>query len=111
MALLLDKATLARPKRHRRVLQRALPTTVANRAVEWVVDEEKLENALLRLNDRRALRVDDHSVGHGQCARGRQAPHTIHLDEAHAAHADRFHPRVPAKARDVNAVALSGGNH
>ena len=31
-----------------------------------------------------------------------------HLDEAHPAHADRRHPRVVAKARDVHAGALGG---
>ena len=38
----------------------------------------------------------------------RGAPAGVDLDEAHAAHADRVHPRVVAEARDVDAVPLGG---
>ena len=38
----------------------------------------------------------------------RRAATGVDLDDAHAAHADRVHPRVVAEARDVGAVALGG---
>ena len=47
--LLLDEAGLARAEGQRLVLQRALAALVAHRAVERVVDEQELEDAVLRL--------------------------------------------------------------
>ena len=55
VALLLDEPALARAVGHRLVLQRALAALVADRAVERVVDEEELEDAVLGLlGDRRS---------------------------------------------------------
>ena len=50
--LLLDEAALARPVRERLVLERALAALVADRAVERVVDEQELDDALLGLAGR-----------------------------------------------------------
>ncbi len=49
VALLFDEARLAGTERERRVLQRALSAAVADRAVERVVDEQQLEDAVLSL--------------------------------------------------------------
>ena len=111
--LLLDEPALARAVGEGLVLQRALAALVAHRAVERVVDEEELEDAVLRLLGDLALRVDlhvgrdrDHAGGlEGRAAAG------VDLDDAHPAHADRLHPRVVAEARDVGAVALGGLDH
>ena len=48
MALLLDEPRLAGTERERLVLQRALAAAVADRAVERVVDQQELEDAVLR---------------------------------------------------------------
>ena len=57
---------------HRLVLQGALAALVAHRAVERVVDEQQLHDALLRLVGTlgRVLRLDDHAGGDGHRARG-----------------------------------------
>jgi hypothetical protein len=47
--LLLDEAALARSVGERLVLQRALAALVSDRAVERVVDEQELEDAVLGL--------------------------------------------------------------
>jgi hypothetical protein len=48
-ALGLDEPATRRARAHRLVLQRALAALVADRAVQRVVDEQQLHDALLRL--------------------------------------------------------------
>ncbi len=113
VALLLDEPALPRPVRHRLVLERALAALVAHGAVERVVDQQELEDAVLRLLHQRRCGVDDHAfrgVEHARDLQGR-ASRTLDLDEAHATHADRGHAWVVAEARDVDAVALGRGDH
>ena len=100
------------PKRERLVLQRALAALVAHRAVEGVVDEQELEDAVLRLLHRRRVGDDLLALGHRDEAGGLQlrAAGPVDLDEAHAAHADRPHARVVAEAGDVGAGPLGGGD-
>ena len=108
--LLLDEAALAGPVGHRLVLQRALAALVAHRAVERVVHEEELEHPLLRLLGDRRVGRHGHPVGaldHAGRLEGGAAA-GVDLDDAHAAHAHRLHPRVVAEARDVDAAALGG---
>ena len=111
--LLLDEPALARPVGVGVVLQRALAALVADRAVERVVDEQELEDAVLRLLRGRRLGVDDHAVGdRDHAARLQRRPAAgVDVDDAHAAHADRPHPRVVAEARDVDAGPLGGVDH
>src|SRR5207237_1996909 len=61
VALLLDEAALARPEREGLVLQRTLAAAVAHGAIEGVVDQQELEDAVLGLADRRRLGGDDHA--------------------------------------------------
>ena len=112
VALLLDVAALARAVAERLVLQRALAALVAHRAVQRVVGEQQLEDALLGPLRRRRLGVDLHVRRHRDHARRRQlrTAAAVDLDEAHPAHADRAHPVVPAEPRDVRAGALGGGD-
>ena len=111
--LLLDEPALPGTERERLVLQGALATLVADRAVERVVDEQELEDAVLRLLHGGRLGVDDHPLRHVEHAGHlqRRAARPLDLDEAHAAHAHRRHPRVVAEARDVHPCALGGRDH
>ena len=59
----LEPGLRARPLRHRLVLQRALAALVADRAVQRVVDQQQLHDAVLRLvgHRRRVLGLDLHA--------------------------------------------------
>jgi hypothetical protein len=91
VALLLDVPALARTVAERLVLQRALAALVADGAVERVVDQQQLEDALLCPFDRVGGGVHDLAVGHRGHARHdhHRAAGTLHLDQALTAHADR----------------------
>ena len=106
VTLLLHVARLARPERQRLVLERALAAAVAHRAVERMVDQQELEDTVLRLAHVVLLGVHDHAVVHRGRARDLEPAQAFDLDEAHATHADRLHAVVPAEARDVGAVLL-----
>ncbi len=110
VALLFDKTRLARPVGDRVILEGTLSTTVANRTIEWMIDQEKLENSFLSFLDDIGLGVDDHAVGHRVRAGSDQrfATRGLELDQAHPAHADGLHPRVPAESGNVRAVVLGG---
>ncbi len=112
MPLLLDVPTLTRTVAERLVLQRALAALVADGAVERVVGEQQLDDALLGPLGRRRLRFDLHVGGDGDHARRleHRAATGVDLDEAHAAHAHRRHPLVVTEARDVHVVALGRGD-
>ena len=94
----------------RLVLQWTLAALVADRAVERVVGEQELEDAVLGLLHLLRVGDDVHAVVHLDVAGRlqRRAPRPVDFDEAHAAHADRLHARVVAEARHVVAGALGG---
>ena len=112
VALLLNEAGLARPVGQRLVLQRALATLVAHRAVERVVGQQELQHPVLGLLDPLVGGVDHHAVVDLHEAGGRQrgAARPLHVDQAHAAHADGVHARVVAEARDVGAGPFGRGD-
>ena len=70
---------------HRLVLEVALTTPVADRAVQRVVHKQKLHDALARLGDKR--RVGENFLArHGRkCARGQRLRGANTLDETHTA--------------------------
>src|SRR5262249_20152653 len=108
-ALGVGEPALAGAPAQRNVLQRALTALVADGAVEWVVDEQELDDRILRLLHTVGLRVDHHAVADRGRARGLQLRHPLDLDQAHAAGADRVaHLRLVAEDRDLD-VALLGG--
>ncbi len=112
VALLLNEAGLARAVGQRLVLQRALAALVADRAVERVVGQQELEHAVLGLLHLLRRGVDDHALA-GLDEAGRLqggAARALHLDQAHAAHADGLHARVVAEARDVGPGPLGRGD-
>ncbi len=89
----------------RQVLQRALAALVADRAVEWVVDEDELERGVLSLRclGGRRRRPHHHPVLCGERAARLQLREPLHLDQAHAAGADRRpEPRLVAEDRDLD---------
>ncbi len=112
VALLLDEPGLPGPVGERLVLERALAALVAHRAVERVVDQQELEDAVLGLLDLVRVGGDLHARRDlDEAARlQRGTAGTADLDQAHPAHADRLHPRVVAEPRDERAGPLGGGD-
>src|SRR5204863_9593135 len=85
VALGLDEARAARAPAVGDVLQWALAALVADRAVEWMVDEQELDDRVLRVLDAIAGRHDDHALLYGRRARRLQLRYALDLDQAHAA--------------------------
>ena len=108
VALDLDETTLTRAVRERLVLEWAFTTLVTHRAIEGVIGQKELEDALLCLLHGVVPGVDHHPVGDVVGARRHQhrATRPLHLDQAHSAHPDRVHPLVPAETRDVGSAVL-----
>ncbi len=88
VALGLNKARNAAAPAEGDVLQRALAALVTYGAVERMVDQQELDDGLLRGLDALALRVNDHAVLDGRRAAGLQLGDALDFDEAHAACAD-----------------------
>ncbi len=99
------EARVARSVAEGQVLQRALAALVADRAVERVVDQQELEHRPLRVGCALVARVHLHAVGRGHRARGLQLRHSLDLDEAHPARADRgAETGLVTEDRDLDAV-------
>ncbi len=90
------------------VLELALARLVADRAVERVVGQEELQDALARLLRGRAVDVHHLAVGHGGDAGGHQLGRLLDLHQAHAADGRRRQRRVIAVVRDEDAGLLGG---
>jgi hypothetical protein len=82
------------------VLQGALTRTVADRTVEWVVDEQELEHPFLRVDGLLVDGVDAHVLGDRGRARREQLALSFDLHETHATYRNRLHAGVVAEARD-----------
>ena len=110
LALLVDERRRVATVCERLVLQRALATLVAHRAVERVVDEQQLERALLAAPRELAgqVRLDHHVGGDGLRAAHDGLGRTLDLDDALAAGTDRVEQRVVAEARHDRADLLGG---
>ena len=92
----------------RKILQRALAALVAHRAIERVIDQQKLEDAGARAHHVRRARRHHHAFGaHGRTRR-LQLRHLLDLDDADAAGAVDADARVIAVIRDGDA-AFDGG--
>jgi len=100
---------------HRLVLQVALAALIADRAIEWMVDQQEFHHPFARLAHHRALGIDH--LGRA-VAVGRQVldahgtgrlrlRHADNLDQAHAAVAGDRQPLVEAEARDLGARGLA----
>ena len=109
MALGLDEPRAPEPPPEGDVLERALAALVAHRAVERVIDEQELDDRILRVVHPVGLGVDDHPVLHRGGARGLELGDALDLDQAHPARADRLPElRLVAEVGDLD-VALLGG--
>jgi hypothetical protein len=109
VALGLDEARAPAAPAEGDVLQRALAALVAHRAVERMVDEQELDDRLLRLLDAVGLGVDDHAVLDRRRAAGLQLGDALDLDQAHAAGADRgAELGLVAEDRDLDVAVLGG---
>lgn len=100
------------PVGHRLVLQRALAALVADRAIQRVVDEQQLNDAVLGLlGDRRSvLGAHHHALGHRRRAGGERLSLSFHLDQTLPAGADRVKKGVLAEPRNLNAEHLRGSD-
>ena len=102
---------------HRLVLQRALAALVAHRAVQRVVDQQKLHDPVLGLHSRGVLRLHHHALGHRDRAGGlrlREAAAVARVgdvDQALPAGADGREQRVVAEARDLDPGLLGRPDH
>src|SRR5688572_26659647 len=84
MALRVGDPALARAPAHRDVLKRALAALVADGAVEGVVDQQELDDGVLRLLHAVGLRLDDHAVADRGRAGRLELRDALDLDQAHA---------------------------
>src|SRR5579884_1951506 len=89
MALWLDEARAAESPAERDVLQRALASLVADRAVERMIDQQELDDRVLRVADTVGLGVDHHPVLDRRRTRGLELGDPLDLDQAHPARPDR----------------------
>ena len=112
VALLLDEPRLPGAVGQGLVLQGALATLVAHRAVERVVDEQELEHAVLGLLDLVGVGHHRRALLHLDVAAGlqRRSPGPADLDQAHPAHPDRLHPRVVTEPGDEGPRPLGRGD-
>ena len=128
--VVVDHAADAGTVFERLVLQRAFAALVADRAVERVAGQQEFDHVLARVGDLLGRGADHQPVADGGRAGGLQlgqpadlrvalvvehdfaggavALDAAHLDQAHAAHADRLHLRVVAEHRDVVADPFGG---
>ncbi len=88
VALGIDVAREAAAPAEGDVLQRALAALVAHGAVERVVDQQELDDRVLRRLDALGLGVHDHAVLDRRGAAGLQLGDALDLHQAHAAGAD-----------------------
>ena len=84
------------------ILQLTLATLVADRAIQRVVDQQKLHHRLLRVDGLRTLGPNNHAgCNCGRAGRHRLG-HLLHIDQAHAATGGNAEFLVIAKMRYVS---------
>ena len=110
-ALVLAIAALVDTVRHRLVLQIAFPALIANRAIERMIDQQKLHDAFARLAHHRRARRDHlrrmvlvgRQVFHAHRAGRLGLGNADNLDQTHAAIAGDRQPLLVAEARNFGA--------
>jgi hypothetical protein len=113
-ALAFDETADGTAKSKRQILQLALATLVADRAIQRMVDEQEFHRIALRRQRALRLREDLHAIGNRGCARRlrlRHRPAThLDLDHAHAAIGGDGQFFVVTEARNRHADAIGGLN-
>ena len=92
------------------ILQLAFASLVADRAVERMIDQQKLHHAFLRRDRDLGMRVDPHAFGHRRGASRQRLGRLLHLHQTHAAVRGNRELAVIAKMRHVDAE-LGRGIH
>ena len=69
---------------HGQILELAFPALVTDGAIQWVVDQQKLHDRLLRLDRLVALGAHDHALGHRRGTGGHGFRGFFHIHQAHA---------------------------
>jgi hypothetical protein len=99
------------------ILEGTFSASVADGAIEGVIDEEKFEDAFAIFVDLVGVGIDDHVVAGGEGTGGLRLWHfadgavwlfEADFDEAHAAHSDGLHPGVVAEDRDFESKSFNG---
>ena len=90
------------------VLQIALATLIANRAVQRVVDQEKLHDAAPRLSHHGAVRAYNHAFGDRISTAGDRFRRFLDFNQAHAAISGDGQTLVIAEARYLAPRLLAG---
>ena len=96
---------------NRQILQLALAALVANRAIEGVVDKQKLHHRLLRLDSFIALGANHHALGHRRGAGGHGLGGFFNIHQTHTAIGRNAELLVVTKMRDVRARFLGSVHH
>ena len=108
VALDVDELRLRRSVLERHVLQFALASGVAHRAIERMIRKQQLEHALARLHHLFALGVHDHAFTHLRRAGGLQLRQFLDFHQAHTAGALQRESGVIAERRHFDAGILAG---
>ena len=95
---------------HRDILQLALTALVADRAIERMVDQQKLHHALLCVDGVLRTGLDLHAVGDRGRTRGQGLGRLLDLNQTHATRGGNRQLLVITKVRDVDAQLLRGLN-
>lgn len=108
LALDLVEASAVCAVSHRLVLEIALSSLVADGAVEGVVGEQELHDALTSLVDERRVGLDHHAGLYGPGARGDRLGSALYLDQAHTTTSGNHELLVVAVSRDRRARLFAG---
>jgi hypothetical protein len=108
LALELVEASAVGTVPHRLILEVALASLVANGAVERVVGQQELHDALSSLVNEGRVCLDHHAGLYGPCARGHRLRSPLHLDQAHTATSGNHQLLVVAVSRDGNSGLFAG---
>ena len=110
-ALFFTIARLVAAVADRQILQLAFAALVANRAIQRVIDEQKLHHGLLRPHGVFRMRPHFHAVGHGRGTGGQRLGRLFYLHQTHAAVGGNRQLAVIAKVRNVDASEVGCFHH
>lgn len=108
LATKLVEATTVSTVSHALVLEIALATLIANRAIQRVVGEQEFHDTLTGLVDEGGVGLDDHTGLDGPCARGDGLGGALDFDETHTTVTGDHELLVVAVAGDGGAGLFAG---